>query len=387
MASTRPVDPFNVDFSVDDSRKRPGFRHLSFLNGLFIGLAFGLGAWGLEIWRIMRLPVASYLPALMLGMGAILVLCGFVGWLTGRFSNTLFLAILWPITAVISMFLLSYLPFYGRTLTIWLLDPRFWGRDIFPYSLGGRPAGIILGGLLIILTFTILGLIQNYRLENINSERDKAGKLTRHGWVSLLIPLPIVFAVSMMTQSGLSNPASAAIVVVNRAISGAQGYEGDLRLLQRGDGISYGALAPVQDQLSGDFTLSLVEMNPLSSTVIVRADFTDGGWIYCQVINDQLLYCFDAALIYTAGLHSTLTGEPLAEDCRNCSLQVDGEMAAWVADRQDRWGPDPLIERVAQQGSHVLMQITGDDITAKCWIEGVTDVWLTECREVVNVLR
>jgi len=377
MASTHPVDPFDIDFSADESRKEPGFRQLSLVNG----------PWGLEMWRIVRLPVVSYLPVLLLGMGAVIVLCGFVGWLTGRIANTPIAAVLWAATAVVCMLFLGYLPFYGRTLSIWLLDTRFWGREIFPYTREGRPAGMILGGLLIILTLTIFGFIQNYRMENINSERGKTGKLTGRGWVSLLLPLPVVFLVSLITQSVLSNPASSAIAVVNRAITVAQGYEGDLRLLQSGDGISYAALAPVQDRLSADFTLSLVDMNPLNSTVVVGADFDNGAWIYCRVVNDQLLYCSDAAVAFSTGLHSALTGEPLPEDCRGCEIKIGDEAAAWLAEHRGRLGAAPTIERVAQQGSFILTRITGDDIVAECWVEGVTDVWLTECREVVDVLR
>jgi hypothetical protein len=63
-------------------------------------------------------------------------------------------------------------------------------------------------------------------------------------------------------------------------------------------------------------------------------------------------------------------------------LQATDEAAAWLVAQRDRFGDDPAIERVAQQGSHVLMRVTGDDIVAECWISGVTPTQLTECREV-----
>lgn len=382
MADTRPVDPFSVDFSADDAPRQPRYRRLSTINGLLIGLAFGLGAWGLEALRIARLPVESYLPALFLGIGLVVALCGFVGWLTGRVANTPFTVVLWAITAVICMLILGYLPYYGRTFATWLLDSRFWGRVVFPYALEGRPSGMILGGLVIILTLIVLAVLQNYRMENISSEADARGRLNGRGWLSLLLPLPVVFLVSTITQGVMANPAVAAIEVVNRAVSVAGDYEGDLRLLDLGDGISYAALAQVHDQLSGDFTLSLVDANPLNSTVIVGVDFSDGAWIYCRVINDQLSFCNDATPAYTVGLRSLLTGEPLPDDCRGCALQTDEEAAAWLVERRDHWGSDPAIERAAQQGSHVLMRITGDDLAAECWIEGMTPTQLTSCVEV-----
>lgn len=385
MAETRLTEPFNVDFSGRASEKRPAYRRLCTINGLLIGLAFGLGAWGLEAIRMARLPVESYLPALLLGITAVTVLCGFVGWITGRIDRAPVTVIFWAATAVIGMLILGYLPYHGRTIAAWLADSRFWGRDVFPYALEGRPAGMILGGLLIILALTLLGLLQNYRMGNIASEVNERGRLNSRAWISLLLPLPLVFLAALVTQSVLTNPSAAAVEVVHHAVSVAREYEGDLRTLDLGDGNSYAALAQVQDQIGGDYTLSLVDMNPLNSTVIVGVNFAGGEWIYCRVINDQLSFCYDAAPAYTLGLHSLITGDPLPEDCRGCGLEVTEEAAAWLAGHRGRLGNDLAIERVAQQGSHTLMRVTDDDgQTIECWIEGVTPPQLMECREIVR---
>jgi hypothetical protein len=382
MAETRPVDPFDIDFSTVDAHRRPIYRRLSVLNGLLIGLALGLGAWGMEMARIARLPVSSYLPALLLGLGLVVALCGLVGWLTGRIGLTPVTVVLWGLAAVVCMLILGYLPYYGRTLTVWLLDRQFWGRAIFPYALEGSPIGVVLGGLLIILVLVGLALLQNYRLENISLEAGPRGRLNARGWLSLLIPLPVVFLASLITQSVLSNPAAAAFEITNRAVANAQAYDGDLRGLELGDGISYGALQPVKALLGPAYTLSIVDINPLNSTVIVGVDFADGGWVYCRVINDQLSFCYDASPPYIEGLRSLVTGVPPAEDCRGCLLQATDEAAAWLAERRDAIG-DPEIHRVAQQGNHVLMRVRGDaGLTVECWVVGVTPMRLTECHEV-----
>ena len=386
MAETRPVDPFDIDFSTGDAHRRPIYRRLSILNGLLIGLALGLGAWGMEMARIGRLPVSTYLPALLLGLGLIVALCGLVGWLTGRIGLTPVTVVLWGLTAVACMLILGYLPYYGRTFTVWLLDRQFWGRVIFPYTLEGSPAGLVLGGLLVILVLVGLGLIQNYRLENISLEAGSRGRLSTRGWLSLLIPLPIVFLASLITQSVLSNPAAAAFEITNRAVANAQGYDGDLRGLELGDGISYGALQPVKALLGPAYTLSIVDINPLNSTVIVGVDFAEGGWVNCRVINDQLSFCYDASPPYTEGLRSLVTGVLPAEGCRGCILQTTDEAAAWLAERRDRLGSEPAIYRVAQQGNHVLMRVGGDaGLAVECWVVGVTPMRLTECREVGTV--
>ena len=387
MAETRPVDPLDIDFSTIDAHRRPIFYRLSFLNGLLIGLALGVGAWGMEMARIARLPVTSYLPALLLGLGLVIVLCGLVGWLTGRIGLTPVTVVLWGLAAVVCMLILGYLPYYGRTFTVWLLDRQFWGRTIFPYTLEGSPVGLVLGGLLIILVLMGLGLLQNYRLENITLETGPRGRLNGRGWLSLLTPLPVVFLASLITQSVIANPAAAAPEIINRAVANAQAYDGDLRGLELGDGISYGALQPVKALLGPEFTLSIVDVNPLNSTVIVGVDFADGGWIYCRVINDQLSFCYDASPPYTEGLRSLVTGVPPAEDCRGCILQATDEAAAWLAERRDLLG-NPEIQRVAQQGNHVLMRVSGDaGFAVECWVVGISPMQLTECHEVGIVGR
>lgn len=382
MAQMGSLDPFEAHLTSVEIEKLPLYRRLGMLNGLLIGLALGLGAWGLEAWRVAQLPVSGYMPSLFLGLGLVVALCGFVGWLTSRIARTLISVILWIATAVICMLILGYSPYHGRTFAVWLADSRFWGRAVFPYTSEGSPAGLILGGLLIILVLAVLGLLQGHRLEGLAGEVSHRGRLNGRGWLSLLLPLPLVFLASLITQSVMANPAAPALDINNRAIANAQNFEGDLRRLDLGDNIDYGALRSVQEMIGGEYTLSIGDVNPLNATVIVRADFDNGDSVYCRIINDQLSFCYDASLAYVDGLRVLVTGRPAPEACRGCVLQATDEAAAWLVERRDRFGDDPAIERVAQQGSHVLMRVTGDDVVAECWIEGVAPAMLTACREV-----
>lgn len=381
MAESQPVDPFSIDYS-DSIRASSRYRRLSLLNGLLIGLALGLGAWAAEALRIARLPVSSYLPVLLFGLGVVLLIGGLVGWVSGRVARTPVTIILWLLAGVAFMWTISYLPYYGRTFVVWLTDWRFWGRAVFPFILEATPGSLVLAGFFILLALAGLAMLQNYRLENLASEMSHRGRLSARGWLGLLWPLPILFLVSMITHNTMANPAAPAAEVTYRAIPVARDYEGDLRELELGDGVDYGALRPVQGMLGGDFRLSVVDVNPLTSTVIIGADFAGGAWVYCRLINEQLSFCYDASLPYTIGLRSLITGEPLPDPCRGCLLQAEEEAAAWLAERRDRFGPDPATERVTQQGSHVLMRVTGPSIAAECWIEGVAPVRLTSCEEV-----
>lgn len=378
MAEARP---FELDLSAE-AQSLPLYRRLGLLNGAFIGLALGLGAWGVEMLRIARLPIPLYLPTLLLGLLLVVVLGALVGWLTARIANTPVTAVLWLGVAVATMLIMGYLPYYGRSFVVWLADTRFWGRPVFPYTLGGGAAGLILGGLLLMVVLGVLGLLQNYRLERLVSDSGAGNRLDGRSWLALLLPLPLVFLASLVTQSMMSNPAAAAVQQTYAAIEVARAYEGDLIELKDSPGPNVAALRGVHDRLSAGYTLSIIDVNPLNSTVVVGADFPDGAWLYCRVINDQLSHCYDAEPAYTVGLRSLVTGEPLPEACRGCTLRTTDEAGTWLAERQGQFGASPTLTRLAQWGSHVLMEVRGDaNRAARCWVEGVGPTVLTSCED------
>ena len=380
MAEARP---FDLDLSDPEIHTLPVYRRLGLLNGMLIGLALGLGAWGVEALQLARLPAPLNLTTLLLGLLGVVALCGFVGWLTARIANNIVSVVLWVATTIVTMLLMGYLPYQGRSFVVWLADTRFWGRPVFPYTLGGSSAGLILGGLLIMLTLGGLGLLQGYRLERLVADSGRGRRLGPRTWLALLLPMPLVFLASLVTQSMMSNPSAVAAELTYQAIEVARHYAGDLNDLKDSGGPNVSALRGVHDRLGPDYTLGIVETNPLNSTVIVSADFSSGEWVYCRVVNDQLSYCFAAEPIHTVGLRSLITGEPLPEDCRGCALRTTDEAAAWLAEHQGQFGASPEVTRLAQWGNHVLMQVKAESgLTAECWIEGAGPTRLTSCHEV-----
>lgn len=382
MAATQP-QPLGFDLSTPETHALPVYRRLALLNGLLIGLALGLGAWGLETLQIIRLPFQLYAPTLVLGIVLVTAICGLTGWLTGRLARTWLTFLLWLLTAVAVVLIMGYLSFYGRTLVVWLADRRFWGQVVYPNTLGGSNSGLILGGFLIIFALGFLGILQGYRLENIVSHLGGANRLNGRAWLSLLLPLPLVFLAAYLTKDSMSDPAAASAMATYGAIETARQYEGDLYQLGLEEGVNYGALSAVRDQLSGVYTLNIAEVDPAMSTVFVSALFDDGAWIVCRVINEQLSHCYDPSKPYTVGLQSLITGEAIPESCRGCAPDVAGDWAGWLAARRDRLGVAPQIERVAQQGTHVLMRVTSTsgDYAVECWFRGVSPATLIGCRE------
>ena len=378
MAEARP---FELDLNAPEHHTLPPFRRLALLNGLLIGLALGLGAWGLEMIRVARLPLPLAVPALLLGVLFMTLLGGLVGWLGARMANTVVTVLLWLAAGVVAILAIGYVPFIGRSIVVWLADPRFFGRQLFPSTLGGTTSGLLLGGVLIFLVLGVLGLLQNHRLEGLVQDMRHGWLPSGRIWVTLLLPLPIVFLIATATNSVIANPAALAAQITHRAILEAQTIEGDLRDVPGVAGTGLLSLRPVQARIDGPFTLGIADINGATSTVIVAAIFDNGAWIHCRVINDQLTFCYDAEPAFTTGLLSQVTGQPLPEECRGCILNASDAAAAWLAERRAAFGPQPTTERLAQWGNTTLMRVTGDTIVAQCWIIGVSPAVLTECME------
>ncbi len=373
--------PYELDLNAPEHHTLPAYRRLGLLNGLLIGLALGLGAWGLEMARVARLPLPLAVPTLLLGVLVMMLLGGLAGWLSARIANTIVTVLLWLGAGLVAQLLLGYAPFFGRSLVVWLTDPRFWGRHVFPNTLGGTTTGLVLGGLLIFLVLGVLALLQNYRLEGMVGEMGRRRLPGGRVWWALLLPLPLVFLASLATGNVMSNPAATAAEITHRAILQAQTIEGDLRDVPGVANTGLLSLRPVQDRLDGPFSLGIAGVDAATSTVVITANFDNGAWINCRVINDQLTFCYDAAPPFTSGLVSLVTGQPLPEECPGCILQATDEAAAWLAERRAAFGPQPAVERLAQWGNAVLMRVSGDTITAECWIEGVSPAVLTGCVE------
>lgn len=382
MAATAPVGTLFKGDETLDPHLRPGYRRLGFWNGLLIGLALALGSWGVEAWRLITIPSPQGSTSVLLSGFIVVAVCTFTGWLTARLAWAWLTVLMWFAVGVLAALFIGYQPYIGRTLGVWLADSRFWGIDVFPFTTGS-PLGLILGGLVVILVLTLLGILQGYRLEAAVGEVKANGRLSARAWMLLLIPFPFVFAAAFATSSMQVNPAANAAAVVYDGIEAARTYEGDLFQLGLERGSNYAALQSVRGLLNGSYTLKVGEIDPESSMTFVLAEFEDGTWINCRVQNDQLSFCFDATPLYELGLTSLITGVP-PEDCPTCVPRATEETQEWLAARAPQLGLQPRIERLAQWGGYVLLRATAVDgsFAVECWFDKMSPLTLDHCEEV-----
>jgi hypothetical protein len=333
---------------------------LGLLNGALLGLALAVGAWGAQAAALLPLPLALKYHSFLLASGLLILLCALAGWLTAWLNRTAVTVLLWLGTAVVVTSLVVIESSSLRTLVVWLVDGRFAGLPVYPFAdsfswlllLSIAPTSLFL-----LLLFGILALFQEVRLTGIDQERGENGRLNRHAWSSLLLPLPLVLLGGFITANIVADKNWQTLPIVHRAIQTARSYDGDLFALGLREGINYAAAGGVLDQLGGDYRLVLGEIDGQMMTTIVSAEFASGAWINCRLINDQLNYCYDAAPPYTLGLAALFSGAAEIPGCPNCLPDLTPEAQNWLEEHRAQFGPSPIIRRQAQYGGYVLMSV------------------------------
>jgi hypothetical protein len=357
---------------------------LGLRNGLLIGLALALGALGPHALVLREVPVRLVYPPLILGGLLLLLLGGLGGGLAAWFGHTLASGLTWVGVAILMAMAISHIPYEITNLTAWLADRRFWGLALYPFDDTAR-YHLWLSGFFIVLLLGILGLLQDYRLENLRADVDAKGRPTARGWLMLALPLPLVLAVGLIADNIINSPLRAAPRLVHEAIHTGRTYPGDLFELSLERGVNYNAIAGVREQMSAHYTLLVGEMDlDAAQTVFVVAYFDNGAWINCRVVAGTLSHCYDASPPYLQGFPALLTSGEMPQDCLACKFRVSDELRAWMSSRREYFGGTPQVTRLAQWGSYVLMRAQSPvgDYAIECRFHGISPVELEDCWEV-----
>ncbi|MCX7706433.1 MAG: hypothetical protein N2204_00300, partial [Anaerolineae bacterium] len=287
---------------------------LGLLNGALIGLALALGALGPSAVAASGAATFLWYVGLLFGMICLVALAGLTGWFTAFLRKTALALLLWIAAGVGITTILGHLPYEGSTLVAWLLDRRFWGLSLFPFS----PAGLarqVMAGFFIFLALAILGLLQQHRLEGIADACTADRRLTGRAWFLLALPLPMLFGVGLIADNLVYQPVRRAIGLTDQVIRTARTYDGDLFALSIERGVNYNAAASVRHLLSPGYTLSIGEIEPGAADIVfVVAHFDNGAWVNCRIVADQVSFCWDASPAYLRGLPALLAGQAV-EGC------------------------------------------------------------------------
>jgi hypothetical protein len=328
--------------------------------------------------------VRELLAPILSGILVLVLLGGLAGWLASWRGSAVWGALIWFLAAGAMIWTVGHLPYEGRSLLVWLAERRFWGLPVYAFSAAAR-ARMLMAAFFVVLCLTILGLLQNYRLEGVASETDEQGHMDARAWLLMALPLPLVFAAGLAADNLISSPERTALRLVHEAIRTVRTYSGDLFELSMKRGVNYNAIAGVRDQMNAKYTLAAGEVSLGStSTIVVVAHFDNGAWINCRVTADQLSHCYDASPPFLQGFPALLADGETPEDCRECALKIDEPLRDWLLARSAFWMDRPEIRLLAQRGSHVLVQAQSraSGRGVECIFYGTSLVAIDSCREI-----
>lgn len=380
MGTSPKLTHNNQPPSLRDERLRFGR-----INGAMLGLALGLGLWVSPILRLASVPLRLFALELVLGFGALILIGLCAGQISAWVDRALASMVIWAGAGLLMDWVVGHLLFEGQTWLIWLLDSRFWGQVIYP-STEATQVRMGVAGFFFILLLAIYGLLQSLRLDGLQAQLDERRQLTGGGWFQLLIVLIPALAVGVIVDDILFKPVFAAPRVVHEAIQVARANDvDDLFDLSLESAINYNVLKGVHDQLEGPYTLQIGEIRlGLSSEFSIVAEFESGAWINCTLLADNLNNCYDMSAPYQRGFPSLIATGSLPADCRACNIRVTPAQAADLDQRRARLGPAPVVDVLAQRGSHVLMRAASasGDHAFDCFLVGISPVSLGMCRDV-----
>ncbi len=361
------------------------------LFGVTIGIGLILGLWLPAVIELAGVPLRAFYPTLIIGSLPIVIIAGLTGLISSRFSHAGLSALAWFGAALAIASIIGSLLYQVQTVASWLIDRQFWGQTIHETSSVSRLRGGF-AGFFIVFLLTVYGLMQENRLDGLRGEISERAWLTGRGWFLLLLGLVPIVAVGIIANTIVLKPVYAAPAVVHQAINVARTTNGDLFALSQQEGVNYNAFKDQRDDLAGPYTLQIgqIEWGPIN-TIYVMVEFESGVWLVCHVMNERLSHCNDASLPYFVGFRSLLRMGELPADCMACRFRVTESQQVWLSARQDQFvnAPrDPVITKVAQMGSVVLLQAQADASEhtdtkrITCLFKGVAPIVLESCWEI-----
>jgi hypothetical protein len=300
-------------------------RRLGLGFGFLMGIAFVVGAWGLDAYEMTRASAA--LPWLRLGLGALLVvpLCMLAGWLVARADSALAGLVTWLLMAVVLNYWAGHVPYEMVSWVVGRLTPEFQGQQVYPFCVSALTRLWISAAVSGVL-LAIAGALQT---NVVDAARNTTLVPRRIFTFMACVPFFILSGVfaDLMIQRPLRQPLEAIDDLIQFALD-TEGQEVD-KILART--MHLGALKPIQPALHqprrlvlGDYDLEDLE----SARVLV--DF-NGTWARCYVIAEQPSYCQPSQEYY--GEKFACLWQSQGMGSKGCKLNVAEPAQAWF----ERW--------------------------------------------------
>lgn len=349
--------------------------------GLVFGLSLTLVAWGIDAAELAYDSAALFWPKLVLTILIVIPLCAGAGALAARTSLGRKILI-WTICGGITGWLAIHLPFEGVSALVTLTDPATRGIDVFPFVPGAQERVLFmtavgaLGGV-------VAGVLQVLATHWAWDRSTQDNRLTRMGWVMLLVSLPFALTLGVVYDGIANAQFRAPISLTNRVIQLALHTPPDLDVqsMETARLLDYLATRSWRSRFSSRYTQYLADFDAATlRSAMVDTAFDDGFIWRCGVSNDgqNLLGCSDLNATYAGYLRDFfVTGDV---KCENCFVRIEPGAAEWRKANLPALGDIQDVQVKHHSGGVVLAVARfSTRKQAECRLTGAYTVTLESC--------
>ena len=379
------VEPYRIiSPSLQASHTRKLIIKAGIAYGAIFGLSFALFTWGLDGLILNTNGAAQAWIKLWVGLPVVILVCSFAGWLGAMSPNAMVAVAVWVVTGAILGVISGHVPFEGRNLVVWLLEPRLWGEEIYAYNNSAAIRTTLIVIINIVLGFFI-GFVENLAVQWAWDRKKPDGRLSLGSWFVLCIAV-LMAAIPALLINGLMNqPLRTSQVAVGEVLNAISHGNVDESMAP-----SYRSLKPYLDYLTPNYTTHFVTFGSETGTwysAYVDVAFENGLVLRCAASGDSILYCenFNVRLLDWVSylVRAGMYAERPWEEVKVKRLSVDDTVIAWLDAYGERFSEDYVVIWDGQEGGWVFITVEFDTgFSMSCRLRQAAPAVIDQCIEV-----
>jgi hypothetical protein len=342
--------------------------------GVFGGLWFALGVWGLDALLLSSAQTENAGLKLLIGAPFVILLGGIIGWLTARFDRPVLGGLFWLLTGLIFGWFASHIPFEGLSLVIGYLDVEFSGSAIYPFVYSAQMRMILIMVLIgVILAFA--GGFELFFIESASHASSQSGRFFRL-FSCFIIFLPI----GLLVDNLINNPLRAPMIGLSRTINLARDARNQGMSLDAKRAAGVRVLDIFGNTLDQPYKLILgtYDADSIQETTIY-INFS-GVWGVCSAVEDKTIVCWKATERYLRKLDCVINGGSF----NFCGLKLLPDSTPPDMSIFKNYNPVSLRYGIeGARGNTVLVTVgDGDEHQSQCRMRDEGNVFLESCSAI-----
>jgi hypothetical protein len=351
--------------------------------GAIFGLSFALLNWGLDGLVLDTNGAAQAWIKLWVGLPVVLLVCALAGWLGALSSNGIIAVTVWAVTGAILGVISGHVPFEGRNLAVWLLEPRLWGEEIYAYNNSAAVRTTLIVIINIAFGFFI-GFVESLAVQWAWDRKKPVGRLSLGSWFTLCVAVLMAILPALIINGLMNQPLRTSQVAVGEILNAIS--HGDI---DESMGPSYRSLKPYLEYLTPNYRTYFVTFGSETGTwysAYVDIAFDNGLVLRCAASGNSVLYCenFNARLLGWVDdlVRSGMYAERPWEEAKVKRLSVDDTVIAWLSAHSEQFSEDYTVMRDGQEGGWVFITVEFDTgFRMSCRLRQAAPTIIDQCIE------